>query len=541
MNLWNKNDIDKKNSPDLPAVCIPTEVLMEIVRSIGSSVPEKGGILGGNREQQRITRFHFDHSATTDGAAYSPNTAIINETLDKWDAETGDKLIGFIHSHPAGYDRPSSADEEYAGRILKAIPALKRIFLPIAVFKRKWSDAYSEFVIHPFVADLDASGRVVICRVPLNLLDANGAITEQVTSWSTTVPSPFVQPLDPYADDTFKRVRTAYDLDLLRNSRLVVAGVGGSSEWVECMARAGVGQFVLIDHDSVALTNLATQQTYRRDLGRSKVDVLKQRILDINPVAQVHGYERRLEDLDDEAMQKILRGAIAESDDFPLQSLLCGFTDSFSAQTRINRLALHFGVSSLCAQVYKEGRGAEVTFTHPEITPACHRCALSGRYEAYANGTVETIGSEGSTIFATVRINALAGFIALAILHADGDHPRWGHLLQRIADRNLVLVRMDPEFGDVLDLDVFERTFGDANARVFFDETIWTRVTPDDGKNGSALCPDCGGIGLLKKLEGVFEDTLTGIRREGDPDLSLDIPESVAFERESGRLISVSA
>ena len=68
-----------------------------------------------------------------------------------------------------------------------------------------------------------------------------------------------------------------------------VGGVGGYA--LEALARAGVGQLHLIDNDRFSLSNLnrqilATQKT----VGRSKVEVAKERVLEINPQAQVHIY-----------------------------------------------------------------------------------------------------------------------------------------------------------------------------------------------------------------------------------------------------------
>src|SRR5947209_191492 len=65
----------------------------------------------------------------------------------------------------------------------------------------------------------------------------------------------------------------------------------------------------------------------------------------------------------------------------PVITLLCGLTDSFWAQAQVNRLALHLGIPSLCAQQYQYGQAAEITFTYPGVTPACHRCMLNSRYK----------------------------------------------------------------------------------------------------------------------------------------------------------------
>lgn len=499
---------NRTDTLEQPPVTITQAVLDEIIATIGHRPPEAGGLLGGNREAQTVTRYVFDRDAKTTCAEYNVDGAVASAISTEWD-KFGDKIIGFVHSHPAGYNRPSGGDEDYARRILEAIPALERLFLPIAIFKNVGRDGTCEFEILPFTASLDQKGRVVISTVELRITNPESGTVTSVNSFTVSVPDPFRYK----EDETFQRVRSSYDLDLLRRSRVVVVGVGGASELVESLARTGVGQFVLIDHDVVSKTNLATQQTYRRDIGRPKVQVLADRILDINPSARVVPVRRRLEELNDREMEQLLLFPVKGCRDCPSTSLLCGFTDSFPAQVRINRLALHFAVPSLCAQMYKEGRGGEVSFTHPSITPACHRCALSSRYKAYEEGTVEPVTSDGSSIFSTVRLNAVSGYIALGLLHTGSDHARWNSLIQRAAQRNLVLVRMDPDFGLIAGMDVFERTFGDSNKRIFFDETIWSPVTADDGTDSSPVCPECGGLARLRSLRGTYSDTRTGARK----------------------------
>lgn len=82
-------------------------------------------------------------------------------------------------------------------------------------------------------------------------------------------------------------------INRLSHARVAVFGIGGVGGYtVEALARSGVGTFDLVDDDKVCLTNLnrqiiATHST----VGQYKVDVAKQRILDINPDAVVNIYK----------------------------------------------------------------------------------------------------------------------------------------------------------------------------------------------------------------------------------------------------------
>ena len=79
----------------------------------------------------------------------------------------------------------------------------------------------------------------------------------------------------------------------LTQKRVAVFGIGGVGGHVaEALARSGVGALDLIDKDTVDVTNLNRQiVALHSTIGKSKVDVMKERILDINPECQVHAYQ----------------------------------------------------------------------------------------------------------------------------------------------------------------------------------------------------------------------------------------------------------
>ena len=82
-------------------------------------------------------------------------------------------------------------------------------------------------------------------------------------------------------------------MERLKNARVAVFGVGGVGGYVcEALVRSGVGAFDLIDNDNVSLTNLNRQIiATHKTIGRAKVEIMKERILDINPNADVWVHE----------------------------------------------------------------------------------------------------------------------------------------------------------------------------------------------------------------------------------------------------------
>lgn len=82
------------------------------------------------------------------------------------------------------------------------------------------------------------------------------------------------------------------NVDKLHLKKVAIFGVGGVGSFVvEGLARAGIGNFILIDNDIVDITNLNRQlHALHSTIGKYKVDLMKERILDINPRARVEVY-----------------------------------------------------------------------------------------------------------------------------------------------------------------------------------------------------------------------------------------------------------
>lgn len=560
-----------------PVLAIPRRVLEEMLSSIGTIAAESGGAFGGASGNGEISHYHFDKSSRRSAATYSPDHEFLNRLFDtEWNPK-GIRLRGFVHSHPGRSRRPSYGDEIYARRILDAIDDLDCLWLPII----NTVPDTGEFRLTPWVARRARKGVDIVrgrvrvlrdCRedgcsdsglacvasisddFARDEIVISGAHLVRVTEILTEVSAePALTASDEVhpgscapekqaIGDTFARVRGAYDLELMAKTRIIAVGAGGAAEWLESMARAGVGQFVLIDPDVVSETNLATQQTYRKDIGRPKVECITERIRDINPGAIVALEQKILDDFDDEAMHRLVTAPIDGAE--PGCVILCGLTDNFLAQARINRLALKFGIPSLCGQVYREGRGAEITFTYPGVTPACHRCALSSRYRHYLEaGGRNDVTSDGTPIFATARLNAIKGFVALAMIHHGSQHPRWGRMLARIGKRNLIMIRLDPDFASTIGIATFDNVFANADQnRLFFDEVVWLPQEPENPETDCEFCcPDCRGTGDLRQRVGTIEDTRVMIYPETagkspESRFSVDTQRALMAYRQNGGL-----
>ena len=184
---------------------------------------------------------------------------------------------------------------------------------------------------------------------------------------------------------------------------------------------------------------------------------------------------------------------------------------NFYAQARSAALALKFGTPYIAAQLYRGGMAAEIYFSYPGATNnSCPRCAMRNRYEAYANGYKSDVTSAGTPIFATTRVNSLKGQIALMLLlYKEDKNCIYSNMLDQVADRNFVMIRMSPLAGSSLNINIFNEALCEKSGLTYFDETVWIPQAPSDGTDGYDVCPLCNGTGDLLALKGRIADTRT--------------------------------
>ena len=91
----------------------------------------------------------------------------------------------------------------------------------------------------------------------------------------------FVRTKALIGEDAFKK---------LQNSHVIVFGVGGVGGYVvEALVRSGIGEITIVDNDVVSESNINRQIiALHSTVGRSKVEVMKERCLDLNPDLKIH-------------------------------------------------------------------------------------------------------------------------------------------------------------------------------------------------------------------------------------------------------------
>lgn len=439
-------------------VNITRQVFEKIINTIGSKLPESGGMLGTS-DGEVIDTYVFDENALTDSSEYNPNIESLNHIIEKEWAERGIILIGMIHSHPQLIIKPSSADLQYARNIIQSFEGMKYLYIPIVN-----SSLNNGFSIYSYIISLDDKERPVSTKIDLYIDDEKYCPGDVVI---------------------FSKIHNALPLKWLQNSTVIGIGVGGARDVYIDSARCGVGHFVLIDGDVISETNVSTQGVYSSEIGKSKVEMVKKKILDVNNRASVITINEYLNDeLDDEWFESILNGAPDRNN-----AIITAFTDDFYAQARAARLSLKYSIPYISAQHYQNGVGSEIVYWYPNVTKTCPRCILKDRYNSYLkNDYVNNVTSEGSPIFNTTRLNSLCEKIAIGILIFKHNRDSiYSHFIKTSPEKNLILIRHNPFLGELLEMDCF------SDDGYIMDDVVWLDYSSKSTDDAVHHCFDCKG------------------------------------------------
>lgn len=486
------------------------EVLEDFRKNVGKYRAETGGMLASKKDSCFIDTCYFDvHSRNTPGTFYY-DVESMSEVFREWKAR-GFVTNGIYHSHPTGCIRPSYHDISTALLHLRFFD-LDYFYLPIFQNERRGFYTMYFYVVRQKENCLNVNLEYVLKA------NEDGYVYASFKKWNQNYS---VKQLDAYREGInrqekkekaeekknayFTKIQTLYP-DHVLDKVIFCIGTGGARSALENFARSGFRNFILMDADIVSPSNIATQGVFISEMGKKKVDVIRKRILDINPDANVVCVDRFLDDnMTDEEFKSYMDMFPGRK---PTDFLILGCTDNFEAQKRSSILALKYGTLYLAAMMYKAGAAAELIFVYPGVTESCPRCLLGSRFEKYEKGFQNDVDSSECTIFATERMNALKGYIALMLLmYHEAPGNVFNDMLDHVKDRNFVQIRLTPNVNEVLGINIFDRVFEGTERYTFMDETIWIPQKPDHPSNGYETCKLCGGTGHLEELYMKWPDT----------------------------------
>ena len=526
------------------SVLISSEVLDDFRENAGRYKAETGGMLASSNNENRIDVCYFDSISKNTPGTFYYDVESMSAVFREWKAK-GYITNGIYHSHPRGVIHPSYHDISSALLHMDFFK-LDYFYLPILQPEKRGFYSLYFYVVRRVENYLNVSLHYVLEAhsdgyryAPFRAWDKKYQIS-QLKSYRASIEnnienktdhndrnadmdnnafvdskeknereaSQIISAHETESRNYFEKVSKLYPNHVL-DKVIVCVGTGGARSFLENCARSGFRNYVLIDKDVVSPSNVATQGVFISEMGKKKVDVIKQRILDINPDAKVICVDRFLDDnMSDEEFKGYM-------DVFPNKKptdyLILGCTDNFEAQKRSSLLALKYGSPYLAAMMYKDGAAAEIIFVYPGVTESCPRCLLRDRFEKYENGFINDVDSSSCPIFATERMNALKGYIALMLLmYHEDEHSLFNNMLDEVKNRNFVEIRLNPYLKDTeLGINLFDKVFEDSSRYVFFDETLWIPQHPDRPEFGTESCKLCEGKGDLIRLQDLWKQTDT--------------------------------
>lgn len=124
-------------------------------------------------------------------------------------------------------------------------------------------------------------------------------------------------------------------LTKLAAARVILFGVGGVGSWcAEALIRSGIGHLTIVDNDVICVTNINRQlQATAKNVGQSKVEALKERLLDIHPEADIT------------ALQKVYNQETRAEFDLPSYDYVIDAIDSLSHKVDLIASAMEAGVT----------------------------------------------------------------------------------------------------------------------------------------------------------------------------------------------------
>ncbi len=170
--------------------------------------------------------------------------------------------------------------------------------------------------------------------------------------------------LIPSKDELYSRNKGILEIGILEHKHVVIIGLGsfGSQIAIE-LAKAGIGEFSLVDFDRVELHNLVRHTCFIKDLGRLKTDAIEEAILGKNPYSVVHKYPENIcKNL------KMLEELVGKAD-----LVICA-TDNNQSRFLLSQALFDHQKCCIFGRAFTRAEGGDVFIYRPG--QACYSCLV---------------------------------------------------------------------------------------------------------------------------------------------------------------------
>ena len=152
--------------------------------------------------------------------------------------------------------------------------------------------------------------------------------------------------------------------EVMLSKKVLIAGAGSVGSLITLeLARAGVGHFVLADSDILEIHNICRHQLGWKDVGRYKVDAVKEAIININPFAEVDVFRGYLQELPKEYADGV--------------DMIIGTGDNREANAFANDLASALNIPFVNTGCWQRAHAGEVFYWYPDADLPLYRKAFS--------------------------------------------------------------------------------------------------------------------------------------------------------------------
>ena len=238
------------------------------------------------------------------------------------------------------------------------------------------------------------------------------------------------------------------ETDLLRERTVLCLGLGtgGAHAAIE-LAKCGVGNFILVDRDRLSVGNVVRHPGGISQVGRYKVNVLRDLILEKNPNARVQAIAAEI----NFAAQDHIKHLIAQAN-----VVICG-TDNRPSKLLINKLCVEAGVVAIYGGAFRRAYGGQVLRVRPRQSP-CHECFFDAMPEESTDLEVSTAADAAAIAYSdrpvaiepglSLDVLPIANMVAkLALLELVSDTSSSLKMLRRDFDAPWYLWLNRPEPG----------------------------------------------------------------------------------------------
>lgn len=171
--------------------------------------------------------------------------------------------------------------------------------------------------------------------------------------------------------DLFSRNTGILESQFMLDKSVIIAGCGSVGSLVALeLARAGVGNFLLMDSDILAYHNLCRHQCGITDVGKYKVDAVEERILQINPTAQIRKHIGIIETVSKNVFEEFCNQ----------ETLIIGCADNREGDLYANKIAKNFKCDFLSIGLMKRAFAGEIFYSLYNSSP-CYSCLYEAREE----------------------------------------------------------------------------------------------------------------------------------------------------------------